>query len=226
MSQAVLIAIGIDWDGRRQILAVELANRESRSSGGTSSSAAQTRSARRRVRRRRRSCRPAGSPARGSGRGGLPALLRALPAQRARSPAAQGRRRLPAGAALALRPRDSSRGAPRSRRLARQMGRAIPEAHRLGRGNIEETLTFYRLPRQHHKHLKSTNMLERLNEEIRRRTHVVRIFPNGEAACGSCGHSPSRPTRTGSKPIAISTWTISTSTRKSSSAKPHNSSQP
>jgi putative transposase len=40
---------------------------------------------------------------------------------------------------------------------------------------------FYRLPRQHHKHLKSTNMLERLNEEIRRRTHVVRIFPNGES---------------------------------------------
>src|ERR1700720_2526555 len=35
--------------------------------------------------------------------------------------------------------------------------------------------------RQHHKHLKSTNMLERLNEEIKRRTHVVRIFPNGES---------------------------------------------
>ena len=31
-SQAVRIAIGIDWDGRRQVLAVELANRESRSS--------------------------------------------------------------------------------------------------------------------------------------------------------------------------------------------------
>jgi hypothetical protein len=30
-SQAVLIAIGIDWDGRRQVLAVELANRGSRS---------------------------------------------------------------------------------------------------------------------------------------------------------------------------------------------------
>ena len=28
----MLIAIGIDWDGRRQVLAVELANRESRSS--------------------------------------------------------------------------------------------------------------------------------------------------------------------------------------------------
>ena len=48
--------------------------------------------------------------------------------------------------------------------------------------NIHETLTFYRLPRTHHKHLKSTNMLERLNEEIKRRTRVVRIFPN-TASC-------------------------------------------
>ena len=31
-SQAVLLAIGINWDGRRSVLAVELANRESRSS--------------------------------------------------------------------------------------------------------------------------------------------------------------------------------------------------
>ena len=44
--------------------------------------------------------------------------------------------------------------------------------------NIEKTLTYYRLPIQHHKHLKSTNMLERINEEIRRRTRVIRIFPN------------------------------------------------
>jgi putative transposase len=47
--------------------------------------------------------------------------------------------------------------------------------------NIEETLTYYRLPLAHHKHLKSTNMLERLNQEIKRRTHVVRIFPNTES---------------------------------------------
>jgi len=47
--------------------------------------------------------------------------------------------------------------------------------------NIGETLTFYRLPREHHKHMKSTNMLERLNEEIKRRTRVVRIFPNAES---------------------------------------------
>ena len=48
-------------------------------------------------------------------------------------------------------------------------------------------ITFYRLPRQHHKHLKSTNMLERLNEKVRCRTYVVRLraallLPNS-AAC-------------------------------------------
>jgi len=67
--------------------------------------------------------------------------------------------------------------------------RQILKAHRLGRRQyrgdadprFREGRLFYRLPRQHHKHLKSTNMLERLNEEIRRRTHVVRIFPNGES---------------------------------------------
>jgi transposase-like protein len=44
--------------------------------------------------------------------------------------------------------------------------------------NIEETFGFYRLPKEHHKHLKSTNVLERLNQELKRRTHVIRIFPN------------------------------------------------
>jgi len=48
--------------------------------------------------------------------------------------------------------------------------------------NIEETFTFYRLPAEHHKHLKSTNMLERINEELKRPTLVVRIFPNA-ASC-------------------------------------------
>jgi transposase-like protein len=47
--------------------------------------------------------------------------------------------------------------------------------------SIEETFTYCRLPRQHHKHMKSTNMLERLNEEIKWRTYVVCIFPNAES---------------------------------------------
>ena len=47
--------------------------------------------------------------------------------------------------------------------------------------HIEDTLTYYRLPQQHHKHMKSTNMLERLNQELKRRTHVVRIFPSSDS---------------------------------------------
>ena len=46
---------------------------------------------------------------------------------------------------------------------------------------IGETFTFLKLPRAHHRSLKSTNVLERLNEEIKRRTRVVRIFPNPES---------------------------------------------
>ncbi|MGY4431077.1 transposase-like protein [Bradyrhizobium sp. F1.13.1] len=42
----------------------------------------------------------------------------------------------------------------------------------------------FRLPPTHRKQMKPTNMLERLNEEIRRRTYVVRIFPNGESCLG------------------------------------------
>lgn len=34
----------------------------------------------------------------------------------------------------------------------------------------------------HHKHLKSSNLLERFNREIKRRTLMVRIFPD-EASC-------------------------------------------
>ncbi len=47
--------------------------------------------------------------------------------------------------------------------------------------HIEETWTYYSLPIPHHKHLKSTNMLERINEEIKRRTYVIRIFPNADS---------------------------------------------
>ena len=32
--------------------------------------------------------------------------------------------------------------------------------------NIEETFSFYRLPAEHHRHMKSSNMLERINQEV------------------------------------------------------------
>ena len=46
----------------------------------------------------------------------------------------------------------------------------------------EEILSVYTLPVQHWKRMRSTNMLERFNEEIKRRTRVIRIFPH-EQSC-------------------------------------------
>jgi len=42
--------------------------------------------------------------------------------------------------------------------------------------NIEETWTYCRLPIPHHKHFKSTKLLERFNQEIKRRTLGAHLF--------------------------------------------------
>lgn len=48
--------------------------------------------------------------------------------------------------------------------------------------NAQESLTFYRFPQQSWHKIRTSNMLERLNREIRRRTRVATLFPN-EASC-------------------------------------------
>lgn len=46
---------------------------------------------------------------------------------------------------------------------------------------IPEGLAVFAFPTPHRRRLRTTNALERLNEEIRRRTRVVRIFPNTDS---------------------------------------------
>ena len=108
-SQAVLIAIGINWEGQRQVTAVELANRESATSWEE-----------------------------------FLVILKQWGLHRIEFVVSDAHA---------------------------ELRRAIGEI-------LRETLTFYPLPRAHHKHLKSTNMLKRLKEEIKRRTPVVRILSN------------------------------------------------
>jgi putative transposase len=47
--------------------------------------------------------------------------------------------------------------------------------------HIEECLTCLAFPESHRRRIRTTNGLERLNQEIKRRTRVVRIFPNKES---------------------------------------------
>ena len=44
--------------------------------------------------------------------------------------------------------------------------------------NLPEGFTVFELPESHRTRLRTTNSLERLNEEIQRRTRVARLFPN------------------------------------------------
>ena len=47
--------------------------------------------------------------------------------------------------------------------------------------HIEGCLACLAFPESHHRHIRTTNGLERFNQELKRRTRVVRIFPNREA---------------------------------------------
>lgn len=47
---------------------------------------------------------------------------------------------------------------------------------------LPEGFTVFELPASHRRRLRTTNLLERVNEEIKRRTRVARLFPN-EASC-------------------------------------------
>ena len=47
--------------------------------------------------------------------------------------------------------------------------------------NISEGLTIFNFPTDHRRRLRTSNIAERVNQEIRRRTRVVRIFTNTDS---------------------------------------------
>jgi len=73
-----------------------------------------------------------------------------------------------AKAALAAAVAELEKKAPRVARLLEESG--------------EEILGVYALPEAHRKRMRTTNQLERQNQELKRRTRVVRVFPHEQSS--------------------------------------------
>lgn len=67
-------------------------------------------------------------------------------------------------------------------RIAGRWEKTYPKLARQIRDQFEETLAVHHLPGEHRRRVYTTNMLERVMREIKRRTQVVGIFPN-EGSC-------------------------------------------
>ena len=81
--------------------------------------------------------------------------------------------------------------AQESKKAAREKAKAVgaqlremklKEAARKVEDGVEETLTYADFPSEHWTRIRTNNVIERLNREIRRRTRVVGCFPDGNSA--------------------------------------------
>jgi transposase-like protein len=179
VSRAILVALGIDWEGRRQVLAVEYANRESRSRWRDFL-----------VQLKERGLHGVQFVVSDDHPGLKAAIREVLPEvwwQRGYVPFLRNAldylpRQADDDCLQELRWMDERRNVAEARRdlqgWLEKWAAKYPKLCAWGETNSEETWTFYRLPLAHHKHLKSTNRLERFNQEIKRRTLGVRIFPD------------------------------------------------
>lgn len=61
-------------------------------------------------------------------------------------------------------------------------GMKLKRAAEIVKEGIEETLNYYAFPREHWRRIRTNNPLERIMKEIRRRTRVVGSFPDGNSA--------------------------------------------
>jgi len=67
-------------------------------------------------------------------------------------------------------------------RVAARWEARYPRLARQVREQFEQTLAVHHLPKAHRRRVYTTNMLERVMREIKRRTNVVGIFPNEPSA--------------------------------------------
>jgi transposase-like protein len=179
VSVAVIVAVGVNTDGRREVLGMDI--------GPSEAEPFWTEFLRKLARRGLRGVQLVISDAHEGIRAAISKILSAT-WQRCRvhfmrnalaHAGKSGRRVVSAFVATAFAQDDAGAARQQWRRVADQLRPKVPKLAALMDEAEPDVLAYMTFPQQHRAKLHSTNPLERVNGEIKRRTEVVGIFPNG-----------------------------------------------
>jgi putative transposase len=181
VSVAAIIAVGVNGDGRREILGLDI--------GPSEAETFWTGFLRKLARRGLRGVKLVISDAHEGIKAAVSKVLNAT-WQRCRvhfmrnvlaHAGRQGRRVVSAFIATAFAQDDASAARAQWRRVADQLRPKLPKLAAFLDQAEADVLAYMTFPAQHRAKLHSTNPIERLNGEVKRRTDVVGIFPNEDA---------------------------------------------
>jgi putative transposase len=181
VSVAVIVAVGVNSDGRREVLGMDI--------GPSEAETFWTAFLRGLARRGLRGVKLVVSDAHEGIKAAVAKLLNAT-WQRCRvhfmrnvlaHAGRQGRRVVSAFIATAFAQDDAEGARAQWRRIADQLRPKLPKLATFLDEAEANVLAYMTFPAQHRAKLHSTNPLERVNGEIKRRTEVVGIFPNEDA---------------------------------------------
>ncbi|KAB1082949.1 IS256 family transposase [Neorhizobium galegae] len=181
VSVAAIIAVGVNADGRREVLGLEI--------GTSEAEPIWTEFLRKLTRRGLRGVKLVVSDAHESIKTAVSKVLNAT-WQRCRvhfmrnalaHAGKSGRRVVSAFIATAFAQETPEAACTQWRSVADQIRPKVPKLANLMDEAESDVLAYMTFPKQHWAKLHSTNPIERLNGEIKRRTEVVGIFPNDEA---------------------------------------------
>jgi len=181
VSAAVIVAVGVNTDGRREVLGMDI--------GPSEAETFWTAFLRKLTRRGLRGVKLVISDAHEGIKAAVSKILIAT-WQRCRvhfmrnvlaHAGRNGRRVVSAFIATAFAQDDAEQARAQWRRVADQLRPKVPRLAALMDSAEPDVLAYMSFPAQHRVKLHSTNPLERLNGEIKRRTDVVGIFPNEDA---------------------------------------------
>jgi len=178
VSVAVIVAVGVNTDGRREVLGMDI--------GPSEAETFWTAFLRKLARRGLRGVKLVVSDAHEGLKAAVAKVLTAT-WQRCRvhfmrnalaHAGRSGRRVVSAFIATAFAQDDAEAASAQWRRVADQLRPKVPKLAALMDEAEPDVLAYMSFPPQHRTKLHSTNPMERLNGEIKRRTEVVGIFPN------------------------------------------------